>query len=74
MDMKWLVQCGHLESKAVPWLGTTRKRNPQHSHSAGGLLDEFFYRKSLHTQILREIRQSHVNAIGIVLRLLFSSE
>lgn len=22
MDMKWLVQFGHLKSKAVPWLGT----------------------------------------------------
>lgn len=34
--MKWLMQFGQLGSRAVPWLGTTRQMNPQHSHSAGG--------------------------------------
>lgn len=68
------MQVGQLESRMVPWLGTTRQMNPQHSHSAGGLFDEFCYRKCLHAQILREIWQSHVNAGSIVLHLLFSSE
>lgn len=47
--------------------------NPQHSHSAGGFLDEFYYRKSLHAQILREIWQSHATASGTVLSLSVSS-